>query len=130
LYFALAIYRLSHAPETEVTPPNPSPVSEPPAGRNDSQRALSEIRLAIQYATGAMSVAGAEAELPRMQAALLTANKQFGIDMVTHHADARIALEQGRRVLREIYPLLRSGHIEEARLAGNERVANYNNPAA
>jgi hypothetical protein len=114
---ASAPVRVAEAP-AEATPR--------PLGRSDKQRALDEIRLAMEYARvaiGEQTIVAAEGELPRMRAALLTANKHFGIEIPSDGRDAVYTLEKGRRLLREVYPLLKAGHTDEARASGAAFVA-------
>ena len=57
----------------------------------------------------------AEMEWPKMQAALLSANKEFGIPMPPLGFGPIADLERGKRLLEKVIPLLRAGHDEVAR---------------
>jgi hypothetical protein len=63
------------------------------------------------------SAARAEAEkaLPRMRAALLTAKKAFGTEIVPPIDPPEIELELSRRLVEKVRPYLKEGHDEEAR---------------
>lgn len=65
----------------------------------------------------------AERALPRVKAALLSANKQFGIPAPTWVDLAIIDLHDGVRVIEESLPFLRDGHVEEAREAAKSYLA-------
>ena len=64
----------------------------------------------------------AEKEWPRMHAALLSANKEFGVPMPPIVNEAVMDLECGRRFLEQILPLLRADHAAEAGAMVNEKV--------
>lgn len=61
------------------------------------------------------NVREAEKEFPRLKAALLTANKEFGMPIPPSGRGAVNDLELGLRFLEVVLPLLHEGHIEEAK---------------
>ena len=61
------------------------------------------------------AVRDAELALPRVKAAILSAHKRFGTRLPSQFEDINIDLEIQCRILERIIPLIRMGHIEEAR---------------
>ncbi len=87
----------------------------------DRQAMISGIDYARQWAAvGARNRTAREAEKdwPRMLAALLSAQKEFGMPMPPIGRGAILNVECGKRFLEQIVPLLQAGHDEEARQAG------------
>lgn len=135
------------APATESTLQlDPAPAAEPTqstavAGRNRAADDRRQLQRVIQSLTFAHMNAGsaladtppsareraAEREMPAMKAALLSANKLYGIPIPAEGKTAMYDLELRRRMVEKILPFLQEGHTEEARQEAEaflERVAN------
>ena len=137
IYVAIAIYRLLRPlvePVKNAGKGNERSVASAPAPNNGSFAKAQNRPLIIRDMDSTRQSAGmsynrnpreAEKEWPRMYAALLSANKEFGIPIPPIVNKAVMDLECGRRFLEQILPLLRAGHDEEARQAAatfNDRV--------
>lgn len=124
LFFAAVAHMLFRIDQSRL-----SPVAAQPAVPKESaeDRALTSIFEVLQRAKHAMAQQGYAkwpAVIPAMSAALLTANKVFGIPLPPPRPNDMdvLALADGRRILEQVYPLLLEGHLEEARARGAEIV--------
>lgn len=121
-YVIVAIYRLKHPVQIEEQTGPRAAVAAPPArGQSLEERknraVISEMNTARHMAMIAVrhnSIREAEKEWPTMRAALLSAQKQFGMPMPPTGKGYLIDLECGRRMLEKSVPLLESGHVDEA----------------
>jgi len=93
--------------------------------RRERQRVIQSLDYAYRTAGAAMaesSTAGrnraAERNIPRMKAAILSANKVFGTPIPPEGKGAVLDLELSRRMIERILPFLREGHIDEAQREG------------
>jgi len=103
----------------------PKPINDPEITSTDKvARTLLFLSEAKRKATNTMAHNYTQPEcertLPIIRAALLSANKQFGIPLMAESGEAALDLEAGRRLIEKILPFLQQGHIDEARQAGRD----------
>jgi len=91
--------------------------NKPDDGAGAKQLALIRMRAAITAGRFAMGegTAAIVQNLPQMKAALLTAQKEFGIPKPSETASAKNDLRRGIELLEAIVPLIAAGHEEEAK---------------
>jgi hypothetical protein len=130
---AIVALMIGRQPKAAPAPVEPSPPSAPNTGEH--QRVIRALRgakdsaaIAIRTSTDTNRVREAEREMPQIRAALLSANKLYGLPMPTEGGGAVIALELHRRYIEKVLPYLQQGHIEEALRQAEAYLARFNSP--
>jgi hypothetical protein len=126
--FGLAAVLWLHDWATRV-PATPTPAASRAAPASNRKETIKELTQATYLGRHTLKfdfhAEGIAAILPRAEAALLSAHKEFGVRIPNPHQNPATRLETGVRLLEQVVPLLAAGHIEEAR----ERAENLSEEA-
>lgn len=122
LYFLVVFYRLirPEGQSRQITSASKESLAGQAKKReaNDARykviQQLNSASIRAKAAIGRNNVRESEKEWPTMLAALVSANKQFGIPMPKLGTHPTLNLELARRLIEQCLPLLKSGHDDEA----------------
>jgi len=104
---------------------NPSPVSPTPSAISiDVIAALRSTKTDAQIALSNGGLASSERTLPKIEAALLSAHKQYQIPLLANSGNARSDLQRSLGLLEKIIPYLQQGHIEEAQYVASAYISS------
>jgi hypothetical protein len=126
--------RLDDLEKTLRAPAPTNRASQPvPAAPSDDEKRKARQAAAVQLAdakSDAHAALGSGAELTpsvaKMESALLTLRKVYGIDTPKSSYDQRLDLQSWFRFLDDVWPLLEHGHIEEGRQKAAALTARLN----
>lgn len=126
IFVVIALYR-QFRPHEALPEAAPAPEAAPTAETRDRdrhrerQRVIEALDYAKRHAAASMAdVSSSGRELaasramPEMKAAMLSANKEFGIPIPPQGESVVMSLQMQGLMIDKILPLLRAGHIEEA----------------
>jgi hypothetical protein len=114
------------APERSVPPARGTPDPERERRREEQavtyalNSARDDARCALADTAPSGQKRTAERQLPKLRSAMLSAHKLFGTPIPPEDENALLEVEFHCRMIEQMLPYLRKGHIEEARNKGQE----------